>query len=293
MYVDGVNQNGVANAMSLCGCTFRRNTAGQQGGAASLIFYDGQGSTASIDRCTFEDNTGTSSGDLRETLYYLNDPLALSNSTFTRSATPGAGGGVWVTNTLLAVRNCTFIDNVAADNAGGGLGGGLAISGGAEDRASVLNCTLSGNRGGGGTLNKNSALTVLAGNVQWPETYTAPFGPQREDWLMPAVLMADARLLPLAANGGPTPTQALPAGSPALDRGLAPGAPVTDLRGVARVGPPDAGAYEFGSSPLPVTLAAFKATRCHAAMVDLTWRTAAEHGNAGFRVERSRDGWEN
>ena len=30
---------------------------------------------------------------------------------------------------------------------GGGLGGGLTISGGAENRASVLNCTFSGNRG--------------------------------------------------------------------------------------------------------------------------------------------------
>ena len=327
VYVDGVNQNGVTNTMSLCGCAFRRNTAGKQGGAASLIFYDGQGSTASIDRCTFEDNAVGSGGDLGGALYYLSGPLMLTNSTFARNTTPSAGGGVWVTNTLLSVRNCTFASNVAADNAGGGLGGGLAISGGAEHRASVLNCTFSGNRGGnfasalfnlgtlslgntlfqnnptgtgnqsnpygGGTLNKNSALTVLAGNVQWPETYNAQFGPQREDWLTPAVLVADARLLPLAANGGPTPTQALPAGSPALDLGLAPGAPATDQRGAARVGPPDAGAYEFGSNPLPVMLVAFQAQRRNAATVDLTWCTATEHDNAGFRAERSRSGREN
>ncbi len=324
VYVDGVNQNGVTNAMSLCGCAFRRNTAGKQGGAASLIFYDGQGSTASIDRCTFEDNQVGSGGDLGGALYYLNGPLTLSNSTFARNATPSAGGGLWVTNTLLSVRSCTFAANVAADNAGGGLGGGLAISGGTEDRASVLNCTFSGNRGGnfasalfnggtltlgnslfqnnltgtgnqgnpygGGTLNKNSALTVLAGNVQWPETYAAQYGPQREDWLTPAVLVADARLLPLAANGGPTLTQALPAGSPALNIGLAPGAPATDQRGAARVGLPDAGAFEFGSNPLPVTLVAFEATRRDAAAVQLAWRTATELGNAGFRAERSPDG---
>ena len=325
VYVDGVNQNGVTNTMSLCGCAFRRNTAGKQGGAASLIFYDGQGSTARIDRCTFEDNQVSSGGDLGGALYYLNGPLTLSNSTFARNRTPEAGGGVWVTNTRLSVSNCTFAGNVAADNAGGGLGGGLAISGGAEDRASVLNATFSGNRAGnfasalfnggtltlgnslfqnnltgdanqsnpyaGGTLNKGSSLTVLAGNVQWPETYAAQYGPQREDWLTPAVLVADAQLLPLANNGGPTPTQALPATSPAINIGTAPGAPATDQRGAARVGQPDAGGYEFGSTvPLPVTLTAFEARRRAAHAVALSWATASELNNASFRAERSPDG---
>ena len=321
VYVDGVNQNGVRNTMSLCGCAFRRNTAGKQGGAAALIFYDGQGSTAAIDRCTFEDNAVAAAGDLGGALYYLNGPLTLSNSTFARNTTPDAGGGVWVTNTLLDLRNCTFAGNAAST----GLGGGLALSGGAEDRATVLNATFSGNRGGnfasalfnngrlalgnsvfnnnptgtgnqsnpygGGTINKNSQLTVLAGNTQWPETYAASFGPQREDWLTPAVLVADAQLLPLAANGGPTLTQALAATSPARDQGLAPGAPATDQRGAPRQGPPDAGAYEFGpGAPLPITLTSFGARRQDAGAVALTWATASEVNNAGFRVERSATG---
>ncbi|MBD2768293.1 T9SS type A sorting domain-containing protein [Hymenobacter sp. BT664] len=282
VYVDGVDQNGVTNTMSLCGCQLRRNTANQQGGAAALIFYENKESTATIDRCTFEDNTVNSDGDLGGGLYYLNGPLTLTNSTFARNTTPGAGGGVWLTNTLLNVRNCTFTGNVTA-----GLGGGLAISGGAEKRANLLNTTFSANRAGnfgsaifnigtltlgnsifynnltgsanqsnayaGGTINNGSELTVAAGNLQWPENFVVDGNTVREGWLTNDVLVADARLAPLANNGGPTPTQALPAGSPAINIGTAPGAPATDQRGAPRVGQPDAGAYEFGSTPLSTT----------------------------------------
>jgi hypothetical protein len=63
----------------------------------------------------------------------------------------------------------------------------------------------------------------------------------------------DPRLGPLQDNGGPTKTYALLAGSPAIDRGLAPGlAPPADQRGVGRSGPPDIGAFEFlPPSPVP------------------------------------------
>ena len=282
VYVDGIDQNGVNNTMSLCGCQFRRNTANKQGGAAALIFYDGKGSTSTIDRCTFEDNTVTKDGDLGGGLYYLNGPLTLTNSTFARNTTPAAGGGVWVTNTQLTMRNTTFTGNVAE------LGGGLTLSGGTEKRANLLNTTFSNNRGSnfgsaifnlgiltignsifynnltgsanqsnpyaGGTINNGSDLTVGAGNLQWPENYTVNGNNVREGWLTPAVLVADAKLAALANNGGPTPTQALPAGSPAINYGTASGAPTTDQRGAPRVGQADAGAYEFGSTaPLSTT----------------------------------------
>lgn len=292
VYVDGVNQNGVTNTISLCGCAFRRNTAGHQAGAVNIIFYDGQGSSGTMDRLTFEDNT--CAADLGGALYYMNGPLALSNSTFARNRCPAAGGGAWVNNCRLALSNCTFTANQANDNRGGGLGGGLAIDGsGTEKQATITNATFSANRAGnfasalfntgvltlansifnnnltgtgnqsnpygGGTINKNSALTVAAGNVQWPETYAAQFGPQREDWLTPAVRVADAQLQPLANNGGPTLTQALAAASPARDWGTAPAAPTTDQRGAPRLGAPDAGAYEYGTAA-PLATAAAAAT---------------------------------
>jgi hypothetical protein len=58
------------------------------------------------------------------------------------------------------------------------------------------------------------------------------------------VIAADPRLGPLAANGGPTQTQALLAGSPAIDAADPAASPATDQRGVARGARPDIGAYE-------------------------------------------------
>ena len=292
VYVDGIDQNGVNNTMSLCGCQLRRNTANKEGGAAALIFYRDKSSTATIDRCTFEDNSVTGDGGIGGALYFLNGALTLTNSTYARNTTPGSGGGVWVGNTLLTARNTTFTGNVA------NLGGGLTNSGGDpgdEIRANLLNTTFSGNRGtlfasaifnlgattignsifynnltgsdnqgnafAGGTINNGSNLTVLAGNLQWPENFTVNGNTVREGWLTPDVLVADARLEALANNGGPTPTQALPSGSPAINIGTAPDAPATDQRGAPRVGQPDAGAFEFGSSaPLSTNRGALAAS---------------------------------
>jgi hypothetical protein len=62
----------------------------------------------------------------------------------------------------------------------------------------------------------------------------------------------DPMLGPLANNGGPTETQALLAGSPAIDAAdprppadHATRCPTTDQRGVARNGRCDIGAFEF------------------------------------------------
>ena len=123
-----------------------------------------------------------------------------------------------------------------------------------------------------------------AGNLQWPETYAAQYGPQREDWLTSSVLVADAKLQALANNGGPTPTMALLSGSPAINAGTATNAPATDQRGYARAGTPDIGAFEFGgagpsaadtqSPTIPTNLAATSKT---ATSVNLTWAAAQDN----------------
>ena len=59
----------------------------------------------------------------------------------------------------------------------------------------------------------------------------------------------DARLGPLADNGGPTLTMALLPGSPAIDAGDTALAPATDQRGFPRPAglAADIGAFEYGS----------------------------------------------
>jgi hypothetical protein len=54
----------------------------------------------------------------------------------------------------------------------------------------------------------------------------------------------DGSLGPLAANGGPTETMALTAGSPAIDKVTAGDCPLTDQRGATRTAPCDIGAYD-------------------------------------------------
>jgi hypothetical protein len=68
----------------------------------------------------------------------------------------------------------------------------------------------------------------------------------------PALIGVDPLLGPLAANGGPTETHALLAGSPAIDAGdprppadRGTRCPTLDQRGVARNGICDIGAFEF------------------------------------------------
>jgi hypothetical protein len=58
-------------------------------------------------------------------------------------------------------------------------------------------------------------------------------------------IVVDALLGPLADNGGPTETQALLPGSPAIDTADNAVCPATDQRGVPRDATCDVGAYEF------------------------------------------------
>ena len=57
---------------------------------------------------------------------------------------------------------------------------------------------------------------------------------------------------PLADNGGPTLTQALLDGSPAINAGDDGACPFTDQRGYGRVGVCDIGAYEFGGAAVTI-----------------------------------------
>jgi hypothetical protein len=108
----------------------------------------------------------------------------------------------------------TFAGNIAG--AGGQVGGG-GNGGGIDDTAALTipNSTLSSNAAGAGG-GSGSGKEPLLGQ--------------------------------LAANGGPTQTQALLAGSPAIDAGGTTGFPATDQRGDPRPdGTSDGGACDIGA----------------------------------------------
>jgi hypothetical protein len=78
------------------------------------------------------------------------------------------------------------------------------------------------------------------GNIQWPNIKN---NGNDDTPCAASIVFADPQLEPLADNGGPTETMALPAGSPAID--VSQDCPEHDQRGMPRVGDCDSGAYEY------------------------------------------------
>jgi hypothetical protein len=147
-------------------------------------------------------------------------------------------GGI-LANGSLAVRNST----IAFNSAGGGGGGIFDASGSAIDLESTIvadntvepTAAYAADIGGYGTLTGANNLIVAS------------------DLVLPAGTLGDDPLLqPLADNGGPTPTHALPFESPALDTGNNTSNLSFDQRGDGHVrvsgANADIGAFEYEQS---------------------------------------------
>src|SRR5207237_6539926 len=115
--------------------------------------------------------------------------IVINNSTISGNTGSTDGGGVYVNGGTLTLLNDTIANNTATAGQGGGL---RVVSGTANVRNTIIaGNTAVSNANVGGTIN-DQGNNVLTGN---------------------------AKLGPLANNGGPTMTHALLPGSPALDAG--------------------------------------------------------------------------
>ena len=272
LYIDGMAYEdvGPVGDFHLCGTVFQNNGAKQHGSAMFAYFY--AGTTAYVDRCHFDANSFTGSPGGSGGIYHGGGvPMVLSNSTFSNNtALQGHGASIQVESsegTELIVSSTTFYNNEAQGNAGGIFTGGAPVD--------ATNCTFARNKADyAPAIFKGETATVTllntifydnltdneysavachetfddggGGNIQWPATKNNG----NDD--MPCVeniLFADPLLGDLADNGGPTPTMALGAGSPAID--FASGCPETDQTGAARVGACDSGAVEFQGTATP------------------------------------------
>ncbi|MGN6868134.1 MAG: choice-of-anchor Q domain-containing protein [Solirubrobacteraceae bacterium] len=212
-------------SLTVTGSTFTGNTAGGGGGAGA---NSGSGAGGAI--------AGNTLGS-----------ISLTDSTFTANAAggpagPGSnsgqgfGGGVIVgyqsTGTL---RNDT-IDANAVGSASGSDGAGFANVG----TASIIGTIVSANTG---APNCTYSINGTAGSISERASLEGPAGQTSCGFDLAS---ADPKLGPLADNGGPTNTQALGAGSPAIGAVfLAGDCPATDQRGALRPqGGCDVGAYE-------------------------------------------------
>jgi hypothetical protein len=215
----------------------------------------------------------------------IRDSLLAHNTAFEAGAIRFDSGGELINstitaNTLLPLPNESYVQQpklaVTVIDEISGYGGGIDHRGGGD--LAIINSTITDNHAikGGGGLNSGQAYaavsdqtsiarvrllnTIIAGN-------TSSAGPQNcnvQDMIIQSTghnLDSDGScfltatgdlpkhnplLGPLADNGGPTDTQALLPGSPAIDAGAADGCPRYDQRGVARPQGAgcDIGAYE-------------------------------------------------
>jgi len=163
----------------------------------------------------------------------------------------GAGGGVENNRgSILAIVGCTLSNNHASGGNGGGIannnprssltiinstinGNSAGFVGGGVDNegsCSIANSTISGNNAsaGGGLFNSgtlNVSNTIIAGSFFGGDCFndagTIATNDKNliQDGSCGAALSGDPKLGPLQNNGGPTFTQALSPGSPAIDAG--------------------------------------------------------------------------
>ncbi|HSU82867.1 MAG TPA: CSLREA domain-containing protein [Thermoanaerobaculia bacterium] len=246
-----------------------------------------------------------------------NPSLTIVDSTISNNTAQGAGGGIAAGGDV-TLTNVTVSGNRTTADLGGGVYFFTSI------RGTVNNSTIAGNTAavkGGGILVETALFigvspkvtnSIIAGN-------TAPAGPDcggaidssynligkgtdcagpsaaNHDKVGTAASPLDPKLGPLAGNGGPTPTLALLAGSPAIDAGnpSPPGSgtgacEATDQRGARRPGGTtcDIGAFEAtaacvaGGNTLCLNNGRFKVTA--------NWQTSNASG-AGTAVTLTGD----
>lgn len=163
--------------------------------------------------------------------------LSLRNATVTQNSATDNGGG------LYSHGSATLQYVTVSDNSAGGSGNNIFID---ESPLSIGSSIVAEAAGVGNCANSAGFVTSLGHNVESAATCSlAATG----DLTSTNPLLGSP-----ADNGGPTETQALLTGSPAIDNGETASCPATDQRGVARpVGTAcDSGAYEgSGAEPTP------------------------------------------
>jgi DNA-binding beta-propeller fold protein YncE len=277
------NGGGIYNGSTLIlsNSTIFDNTMTSSGTSTGGGVFNNYTGTLTLDRSSINNNTISGATDVQGGGIYSHQgsKLTLNNSTISGNSVSGGstnqGGGIVLEHGMTTLTNSTVSNNTAAgSNAqGGGIYAGtdsLTLS----SSLTLSNTTISGNSAsaGGGIYTPGVVTltnTILAGNkngaLNAPDcagfgtfmsrgynlignnsncTFVSAVGDQVGTGGSPISPL----LGPLQNNGGPTLTQALLLGSPAIDAGNA--CPSTDQRG--DIGPRpqgarcDIGAYEVG-----------------------------------------------
>jgi hypothetical protein len=274
------------NLVTLSGGAGNNNGGGgiyNNGSNMTLTESSASGNTADL---TVVDGTNNGGGGVYNNgsvLTLTRSTVGANGLTLTGAENNNGGGGIYNNGSSVPFTNSTVSANTATVNAGATLSGGGGLYNNGSD-GTFTNATIANNSinlPGGGVFNNGSLLTlkntILANNAasagaNCSATFTPAFhssGNNLESADTCSLGAGERRntnplLGPLANNGGPTQTQALAAGSPAIDHADNSACPATDQRGVARPFPAggtcDIGAFEF--VPAAVAQVGAPATQC-------------------------------
>jgi len=234
------------------------NGSGGNGGALDVGIFSPP-PIVNVTNCTFSGNTAFSGGAIRS-----GGTLTLTSCTLSGNSATNNGGAIQNAGAL-TVTSCTFSGNSALSATA--TGGGINVRGGT---LSLFNTIVAGNTASNGA---DIYGLVSAGDydlVQNPAGATLTGSHN--------ITGQPALLGPLASNGGPTPTRALLAGSPAIDAGRT--TLTTDQRGVARPqgAADDIGAFELG----PIYSPTLSIQSIPLAQVQISWYTVT---NAAYQLQ--------
>ena len=211
--------------------TITSNQSRTQGGGFELM----SGELTIINTTISKNRAGAFGGGIANS----NGILQVNNSTITGNSARTSGGGAWLQSAVSEIVESTITGNTAVK--GGGvyrnLGDPIVIG----TRLVMKRNLISGNKATSGSETYNTDVNPVAPlttefNLMGVSNNAGIVGfPLGATDIVPAVPIGSI-LAPLADNGGPTPTHALVAGSPAIDAipGVLPECAGTDQRGVDR-----------------------------------------------------------
>ncbi|MGA7991928.1 MAG: choice-of-anchor Q domain-containing protein [Thermoanaerobaculia bacterium] len=199
------------NNVTVSGCT-ARDGAGIANNSGNIT----------LTNVTVSGNTATRNGG---GIFTNSGSVALTNVTVSGNSASGLGGGIYNQS-----GNANTLTNVTIANNSAGTGGGIYKNSGS---ISLKNTIVANSTSGG---NCSGTITSAGNNID--SANTCAFAGTGDK------INTNPLLGALANNGGPTQTQALLAGSPAIDAGTGAGAPAVDQRGVSR---PQGAGYDIGA----------------------------------------------
>ncbi|MEM6805158.1 MAG: choice-of-anchor Q domain-containing protein, partial [Bacteroidota bacterium] len=242
-YGGAISNNGVLTVKE---CNFHDNRA-TSGGAIENQAFGTTGNFLKVENCSFYHNLaiqpipgfiefgGAIYADARNA---GETAVEIINSTFAENQAKISGGAIYLVGDAAGGAKLSMSNSTVAYNSVEGRCGGIDIS--QAEAVSLKNTLIANNQGradipdifgamlsGGNNLIADTSSSLVLVNAPATDLFEI-----------------EANLGPFGLNSGIFPTVSLACGSPAIDAGDDAAAPNFDLRGQARVGTSDIGAYE-------------------------------------------------